>query len=270
MMIKSIIPAIACVLVAACRYEVADEDVQVITTGMRVLPSNGEILTKAYDASSQAPEGFYVDERADTRRSYTLHHVKDQSASFELCTDDFDEALAWEEADFASREIAGLYIASAENNRYFEFIRELSYPDSVGNVSDPTSPGFARIFKCSYINRTGADRNLRDGYAGKLNLSPLAEESIKSYAEYMWQFTFFWPARKNVLDSYSAETGEGYQNTLLLTLVTNQGNDRCDLVELIDWEFAVDTSSGQITKSFRKIYQIEAQLVDGVPQECSS
>jgi len=266
---KVILLVFACVLLSACRDEVTDEDGQVIAAEVRVLPSNDEVLTKAYNPSYRTPEGFYVDERVDTPGSYSLYHIKDQSVSYELCSDDFGEALAWESADNASRAVNGDFITSVENDRYFEFVRELTYPDSVGNVSDPTSPGFARIFKCSYIDRIGADRNLRDGYAGKFNVIPLTEESIRTYVEYMWQFTFFWPARTMVVDSFSSETPDSYQNTLLLVLVTNRGNDNCDLIELVDWEFGVDKESGQITKSFRRISQLEAQIVDGVPQECT-
>lgn len=262
--------ALFCVLVSGCRYEVADDDARVDVTEASILPSNEEVLAKAYDNSYQIPEGFYVDDRADNPLSYSLYHVKDQSVSYELCTDVYDEALAWEAADNENRAVNGTYVASVETDRYFEFVRELSYPDSVGNVTGSTSPGFARVFKCSYVNRDGADRNLRDGYAGTLNISPLSENVIKTYSEYMWQFAFFWPARKKVLESHSAETGDYYQNTLLLALVTNQGNNRCDLLQLVDWVFSVDKSNGQITKSLRPIYQMESQLVDGIPQECAN
>ena len=144
-----------------------------------------------------------------------------------------------------------------------------AFPDGIGNIPDSTSPGFARAFKCSYVNREGADRSLLDGYAGQLNVRPLTEEVIRTYSEYMWQFTFFWPASKKVLDSYSAETGDSYQNTLLLPFVTNQGNDRCDLIEVVEWVFSVDKTSGEIAKSFRPAYQMEAHRENGIPQECT-
>ena len=177
---------LSCVLISACGFEAAGEDGQVEAIVAKTSLSNDQVLAKAYDSSYQKPDDFHVDERADTPRSYSLYHVKDQSNSYELCTDSYDEALAWEAADNASRAVNGAYVTSIENNRYFEFVRELSYPDGVGNISDPTSPGFARIFKCSYVNRAGADRNLLDGYAGKIGIRPLSEEVIKTYAEYMW------------------------------------------------------------------------------------
>jgi len=266
---KSIPLALSCVLICSCRADITDGDSHALAAGEKTLPSSDEVLSRAYDVSYHVPAQFYVDERADTPGSYSLYHVKDVSVSYELCTDDYGEALAWEAADSASRPVNGNLVTSIENSRYFEFVRELSYPDSIGNIPGSTSPGFARVFKCGYVNRDGADRNLRDGYAGELNVRPLTEDVIKSYSEYMWQFTFFWPARKKVLESFSAEKSDRFENTLLLIFVTNQGDGNCDLIELVDWIFSVDKSTGQITKTFRKIYETEAKLVDGGPQECT-
>lgn len=260
---------VCCALISGCRSDGAVESGQDDASVVKALPSNDEVLAKAYDSTYQVPAGFYIDERADTPGSYSIHHVKDQSISYELCTDDYDDALAWEAMDNASRSVTGPFITSVENYRYFEFVRALSYPDSIGNISDPTSPGFARVFKCGYVNRIGADRNLLDGYAGQLNIRPLSKEAIKTYSEYMWQFTFFWPARKKVLDSYSAETADSYQNTLSLAFVTNRGNDQCDLVEVVEWVYSVDKISGEISKSFRPVYQMEARQVNGIAQECA-
>ncbi len=255
---------------SACRNtDAGDAAADRVTTAMATL-SEDELLAKVYDNSYQVPDNFYIDERANTPRSYTVYHVKDVSVSYELCTDDYGQALAWEALDSESRAVNGDFVGSYENDRYFEFIRELSYPDSVGNISDPTSPGFARVFKCSYVNRDGVDRTRRDGYAGILNMGPLTPDVVATYTEYMWQFTFFWPARKKVLEAYSAENNNGYQHTLALAFLTNQGVDKCDLIEIVDWVFTVDRNTGQITKDFRLVYQMEAQLLDGTPTRCET
>lgn len=235
----------------------------------RVFPSDDEVIAKVYDTRYQVPDYFYVDERADTPSSYTFYHVKDASVSYELCTDDFQQALAWEAADNKSRFVQGYYVGSVANDRYFEFIRELSYTDGVGNIADPTSPGFARVFKCSYVSRDGVDRNIRDGYAGVLNTRPLSKDVIRTFTEYMWQFTFFWPARKKVLQTFFTETESAYQHTLMLVFATNQGVDKCDLIEVVDWVFSVDKNDGHVTKEFRLLYDMEARLVDNsIPQKC--
>lgn len=261
-----VVLAISCVELCACRI---DEGAGPEGT-LRLYPPDEEVMAKVYDSTYNVPDGFFVDERADTTRSYTLYHVKDDSVSYELCSDYYEEAFSWELADNESRSVNGEYVGSYENSRYFEFIRELAYPDGIGNITDSTSPGFSRVFKCSYVNRDGVDRNLRDGYAGTLNIQPLSEEAIRTFVEYTWQFTFFWPARKTVLDSYSDESANSYQHTLMLAFVTNQGFDKCDLVEFVDWIFTVDKEDGQMTKEFKLIYQFDAELVNGTPKKCEN
>jgi hypothetical protein len=249
---------------SACR----DEEGVASDATLRIYPSDEEIVAKAYDNTYNVPEGFFVDERANTTRSYSMYHVNDASVSYEVCSDDHAEAAAWESADNESRSVNGVYVDSYENDRYFEIIRELAFPDGIGNITDPTSPGFSRIFKCSYVNRDGVDRNIRDGYAGTLNVQPLSEDVIRNFVEYMWQFTFFWPARKTVLDSFSDERADTYRHSLMLAFVTNQGVDKCDLVEVVDWVFTVEKDNGQVTKEFTLLYQFEAQLINGLPERC--
>lgn len=261
---------LACLALCACRADGDDTDAVQSVTETRAFPSDEVVLAKVYDNTYQVPSYFFVDERADTPQSYSLYHVKDQSISYELCTNDYNEALQWEAADNDNRAANGLYVGSYENEKYFEFVRELSYTESVGNISDLTSPGYARIFKCSYINRDGVDRNLRDGYAGTLNVEPLTEQSVSTFSEYLWQYTFFWPTRKKVLETFSFSQEGILQHTLVLALLTNRGTDACDLIEIVDWVFSVNRSNGEATKTFNYLYQLEAQLVNGIPEKCSS
>lgn len=232
------------------------------------VPSDEAVLARVYDVNYRNPPGFYVDERSDTPGSYTVYHVKDDSLSYELCTDDYAQALAWEAADNELRQVNGVFVGSYENDRYFEVIRELDYPDSVGNVSDPTSPGYARVFKCSYVDREGVDRNLRDGYAGRLNAKPANAVALRGLVEYLWQFAFFWPAKAKVLDSFSEEGNGSVRHTLRLGLVTPRGSGRCDVVEVVDWIFSLDEIDGSMTKSFQLRRRFEAELIDGVPRKC--
>lgn len=232
------------------------------------LPPDDEILAKLYDPGYSAPGGFYVDERAHTPGSYSLHHVKDPSVSFELCTDDFTVAAGWEAADNSSRQVNGYYVGHVENARYFEFVRELSYGDSVGNVGDPTSQGFARVLKCSYATRDGVDASLLTGYAGKLNLRPLDEAALREFVEYFWQFTFFNARAKKVLASYgSAREGE-LERTLLLAFATARGG-RCDRVEVVEWRFVTDADTGEVHRQFETVHRFAAEVVAGVPRICA-
>ena len=230
--------------------------------------SGDEIIARVYDANYKLPADFFVDERADTPRTYTVYHVKDASLSYELCTNDYDEALGWEEADNLARAVTGSFAGSYENDQYFEFIRELSYPDAVGNVQGVTSPGFARVFKCASIDRTGVDRNLRHGFGGVLNSRPLTAGFVRQFAEYLWQFTYFDNPKRKVLDSFTSENPETIVHTLRLAFVINQGSDRCDRIEIIDWVFSAQRANGQVARRFDFQRAFEARVVNGVPEHC--
>lgn len=233
-----------------------------------VLPSDEAILAKAYDNDYRVPDGFFVDERSETIRSYTVHHVLDESGSFEICSNDLVEAQALEDADNRSRAVNGYYVTSHQTERYFEFIRELDYTQDVGTIADITSPGYARIFKCSYTNRDGVDRSLLNGYSGRINTARLDAATLREFTEYLWQFRFFNASRKKVIDSYGISGPSTLQHVLLLAFVFNQGVDTCDRVEVVEWRFGADADSGQISRQFDTLHSFEATLSEGRPTFC--
>jgi len=232
------------------------------------MPSDIQIARLVYDTNYSVPSGFFVDERAGTDRSYTVHHVMDTSSSFELCTDDYAVALAWEEADNASRSVQGYYVESYDNARYFEFVRELAYTNDVGNIEDVTSPGFARVFKCSNTSRDGVDRSLLTGYAGMLNARPLDQRAVREFAEYFWQFAFFPTSRKKVIESNSLASNAALQQTLVLAFAINQGAGRCDRIDVAEWRFSADRVSGEVSQSFDTIANFEASSENGTVTIC--
>lgn len=256
------------VLVTGCGgASVSSEQPPVVAADKPTIPGD-EIIARVYDADYKLPADFFVDERADTPRSYTVYHVKDASLSYELCTNEYDEALAWEEADNAARSVSGTFVESHENEQYFEFVRELSYPDAVGNVQGVTSPGFARVFKCASVNRDGVDRNLRHGYGGVINARPLSAGVVRHFAEYLWQFAYFDNPKRKVLDSFTIPNPQAIEHTLRLAFVINQGFDRCDRIEIIDWVFSARREDGQVERRFDLQRAFEARVVNGVPERC--
>lgn len=232
------------------------------------MPSNADIAAKAYDPNYSVPDSFFTDLRSDTAGSYTIHHVLDSSQSFELCSDDLVEAQEWEAADNASRAVNGYFVTSIETERYFEFVRELSYTQDVGNIATPTTPGFARVFKCGHTNRDGVDRNLLDGYAGRIDPALLSSARLQDFTEYLWQFTWFNVSRKKVIASRAAGLPGLPRHTLLLALVNSQGTAACDRIDVVEWHFDADPASGEITRHFNLHHSFEATLEGGVPRLC--
>lgn len=234
----------------------------------QTLPTDSEIAALVYDNAYIAPDEFFVDERAATDRSYTVHHVLDSSLSYERCTDDYAEALQWEESDNASRSVQGYYVESYENDRYYEVARELSYEQDIGNIDDITSPGFARVFKCSYTIRDGVDRSVLSGFSGTLNTRPIDAASIREFTEYLWQFRFFPNGRNKVIASSGTESPDQLQHTLLLAFSTNQGSGNCDLIEVVEWRFNASRDTGQVTRQFDVVHSFEAETSSGLIRIC--
>ncbi len=232
------------------------------------LPADEDVAAKVYNPDYSVPDGFFVDERASGSSSYTIYHVMDESGSYERCTDSFETAEAWEKADNEARAVQGYYVGAYENDRYFEFIRELAYDNDVGNVGSPTSPGYARIFKCANTSRDGVDRSELNGYAGRLNTTPRSAADVRVFAEYLWQFTFFPYRHKKVLDSVAGNSAGSYERTLFLAFAINQGTGRCDRIEVVNWTFSADRVSGDVTQSFAVVHAFEARLANGSPVIC--
>lgn len=233
-----------------------------------IMPDDNEIMGKAYDSGYSVPDGFLVDERAETTGSYTVHHVLDESGSFEVCSDDLVDAQALEDADNSARAVNGYYVASYENDRYFEFIRELTYTESIGNISELTTPGFARVFKCGHTNRNGVDRAIIDGYSGRLDAARLNSETLREFSEYLWQFTFFNVSQKKVIGSVATMEAAGPGHMLLLAFVINQGANSCDRIDVIEWRFSANATSGDIFGQFDTVRSFEATHSDGISTLC--
>lgn len=239
------------------------------SSGYGPLPGRAEIIAAAYDATYQVPEDFLVDERADTPRSYTLHHVRDESGSYELCSDDYRQAQEWEAADNERRQVNGYIVGSNENERYFEFVRELYYADNISAVPEPTSPGFARVFKCSMVNRSGVDLHVAAGYGGVLNYRPLTVDLVRELAEYLWQFEFFGTSRPKVLDSFATESAGSIRHTLLTATLFPRGFGNCDRIEVAEWNHIADKATGVLGRESRFRFAIAATSVAGDPRECN-
>ena len=246
----------------------ASPDDGVLSSNQLQLPSDEQIIALVYSDSYSVPEGFFVDERAGTDRSYTVHHILDASRSFEVCTDNPAVAMAWEDADNASRAVQGYFVETYENARYFEFVRELSYDDDISNISDLTSPGFARIFKCSDTDRNGVDRNLLDGYAGTLNARPIDAESIRQFSEYLWQFAFFPNSRRKVIGTRSEADDARLHHILQLAFASSQGPQSCDRIEIAEWRFSVDPRTGNVERTFQVVHGFNATIENDTAVIC--
>ena len=64
-------------------------------------------------------------------------------------------------------------------------------------------------------------------------------------------------------------TDTAIRQTLLLAFSSNQGTDRCDLIEIAKWEFSADPYTGRVNKRFDIVHSFEAKVINGAPVLCN-
>ena len=115
--------------------------------------------------------GFATDPAPPSYAQVTTYHLKSSqlalpaATTHEVCTDDWSTALAWSEEVAAQ---ANPYLDLAANDAtagYFEF----------GRVPRGLTGQYVRqrVFRCAYLDRTGADLTAAEGFFGVLNARPL-------------------------------------------------------------------------------------------------
>ena len=228
------------------------------------------IAQRLYDGSQRRPTGFHVDLPASGSQYVATAHLKStdidpsldqQGLRYELCTDDWNEALSWSEtAARNSAQYADL-VETGEDARYFQFGR--------ARAGDPPILFQARVFKCSYLDRDGVDLQAGGGPAGQLNRQPADAAGLRELSEYLWQFTRYNNSGNVVLDSAGASTDSGLAHTIVIARLSRSGVAAdCDRIDVVAWRHDLAAGSGQLTHSVELLWSFGAQESGRVAQLC--
>ncbi|MET0988943.1 MAG: hypothetical protein ABW034_26445, partial [Steroidobacteraceae bacterium] len=190
-----------------------------------------------------------------------LATVSADAAQYELCSDDWNEALAWsEEAQQRSGQYADL-MATEENERYFEFGRVRS--------SEPDRYLRGRVFKCAYLERESSNLRQQAGNAGVLKSTPIDAESLQLLSEYLWQFTAYNNYGHAVLSSTGDSLSNSLRRTLLIANLEAAGtSSTCDLIVVEAWRHDAATVSGELTRSVEELWSFGAREASGAVELC--
>jgi len=231
-----------------------------------VTQSDAEIAALIYSDSQRTPAGFYTEVVPTFSGYIATSHLKNSditanaSTQYELCSDDFNQALQWSETANSNGVNANL-VGNETTDQYFEFDR----------VRNGTPQGYlrARVYKCSYLNRNNVDLQLAQGAAGTLNFRPLSAAALQSLVEYLWQFTSYNNFGNVVLSSSATTASSGIAHSLFIaTLSSATGGSTCDTVNVIEWKHSLDTSSGALNLSVTPLWSFHAQYKQGVASTC--
>jgi hypothetical protein len=210
-------------------------------------PADREIAAQLYSGTSRTPPGFLDDAAPAGFAQVTTYHVKTTqlaapaAASYEVCTDDWSQAFAWsEEVALASSPYLD-FVGNEATARYYEFDRvPQGQPDRYVRM---------RVFRCSYLDRTGVDMAAAAGFAGVLNVRPLDAAALRELGEYLWWFTIYNNADHAVLAS---EPGSAVELAHVLTIASLEraaGGTSCDRITVRESTLSADPLTGVLQRA---------------------
>ena len=234
--------------------------------------SDLQIAQSVYGSGARTPAGFYSDPQPSGYGYVSTLHLKNANVDatvaapeplYELCSDDWNQALAWSELSAQHEPQHSDLVETNDDPRYFEFGRV--------RQGDPTFYVRARVFKCAYLDRS--DTNLRDtaGPAGLLNRRPLTAAELRDLTEYLWQFTQYNNVGYAVLKSSGLTSGTELTHTLhICSLVRGALSRSCDRVDVIVWRHTLNTTTGEMELDMQTLWSFGAHEAAGVVSLCSA
>jgi hypothetical protein len=241
-----------------------------IVTPRPVEQTDLQIAAAIYAGTSRTPADFYSETVPSGHEVVAKTHVKntdidpslgDTQPQFELCTDDWNQALAWSETSAHNDEQYSDLVATNDDARYFEFGRV--------RAGSPQQYVQSRVYKCTYLERNAANLRSAKGAAGKLNIRPLTADELKRMSEYLWQFTTYNNFGHAVLKSAGSNAASLDHTLHIGSLVRGGSSATCDRIDVIAWRHSVDATTGTLTLTVQEQFSFGARESSGVAQLCS-
>jgi len=225
-----------------------------------------EIAQLLYVDNRRTPQGFYQETVPSVSGYVATTHLKStevvspSAPLYELCTDDWNTALAWSD-QVASGTQASNLVETNTTTRYYEF----------GRVRAGTPPGYirARVYRCTYLDRSSVDLSSAGTVAGQFNQRPLNAAELQQLSEYLWQFTTYNNYGHAVLKSSGVVANNNVEHTLIIASLTAANSGGCDRVRLIGWTHAVDSQTGALSLNAQALWDFGARRSAGVVEICN-
>jgi hypothetical protein len=223
-----------------------------------------EIAAALYAGTPRTPAGFAVDPVPASFAQVTTSHIKTSQLAapaatlHEVCSDDLNVAVAWSEEVAAQSNPYLELVAMETTPRYYELSRvPRGQPDRYVRL---------RVLRCAYLDRTGVELSLADGYAGTFNAQPLDAAALRALAEYLWHFTAYNNAGHAVLASESR--GTGLAHTLTIASLERSAGGSCDRVVVREWTHEAAPATGVLTRSVAALREFGVREETGALRGC--
>jgi hypothetical protein len=225
-----------------------------------------QIAELLYAGTPRTPDGFLADPVPSSYQQVpTFHNKSDQldanaATSFEVCTDDFAEALAWSETLAQAASTYLDLVDSMQADRYFELDRVAS--------SEPERLVRMRVYRCAYLDRSGVDLGSTAEAAGTLNARPVDAVALRELGEYLWRFTTYNNVDHAVLGSEANGTTTIEHVLTLASLARDAGAGGCDRVTLHEWLHTADAATGMLGHDDVALRTFDVRRDAGVVSGC--
>jgi len=227
-----------------------------------------EIAQLVYTDRERTPAGFQRDPPLPWNGQVATFHLKNadlaaltaSEARHEVCTDDWNAALAWSEQVAQSAPAYSDLVETSANERWFEFGRVVRSPD----------PRYQRmrVFRCSYVDRGGVDLGADEGRAGTLNRRPIDATALAALSEYLWQFTLYNNFGHAVLASRGKAAGGALEHELVIASLERGATGGCDRVVVRAWTHRADPGSGALALATQSLWSFRAREGAGTIELC--
>jgi hypothetical protein len=267
--------ALAAVVLSACGGGGGDSSAPAPAASAPLRPvtqSDLQIAQGVYGVGPRTPAGFYSDPPPSGHDYVSTTHLKNADVDaaavapqplYELCTDDWSQALEWSELGAQSSPQYSDLVETNDDPRYFEFGRV--------RQGDPTFYVRARVFKCAYLDRASANLRAAAGAAGTLHRRPPTAADLREMSEYLWHFTQYNNVGYAVLQSSGSSTTGTLTHTLHMGVLSRgAASGGCDRVDVTAWRHTLDAMTGSLQVESTTLWSFGARESAGVVSLCSA
>ncbi|MBN1377613.1 MAG: hypothetical protein JXA04_00090 [Gammaproteobacteria bacterium] len=214
-------------------------------------PDSTQLVLDSIYYNRRTPGDFYTEPQPDPGVYQTISHIKnsdvmlpgsydDTTPRYELCANDFSEALDW--STTASSGLGNL-VDNTEHALFYQF--------TYTPLASPELNNLQRVYKCSMLDRSALDIRDLNTDLGQYTETVQNSANIKLLIEYLWSFTESNNYGNAILNNTISDAGNYYLHTMQHARLTSALalGSTCDRIDIYLVNYQIQKSDGAITVS---------------------